>query len=195
MNMMFFNMKQQPVNYSRNYNPNYSIARTPQQSLIQYTQPEEPKKKEMLWGAPTWFLLHTLAEKVKDDSFNSIRNDLFEMIRTICSNLPCPKCSNHAIEYMKYINFNSITNKRELQLFLFQFHNDVNKRKSVPLFEKDELSEKYSKANTINIIHNFFHFFKDRSRNVNMISLNLYRERIIKDLRLWFQQNIQHFET
>jgi hypothetical protein len=96
---------------------------------------------------------------------------------------------------MKYINFNSITNKRELQLFLFQFHNEVNKRKSVPLFEKDELSEKYSKANTINIIHNFFHFFKYRSRNVNMISLNLYRERIIKDLRLWFQQNIQHFET
>jgi len=28
------------------------------------------------WGPPTWTFLHTLAEKVKEGSYNEIRNNL-----------------------------------------------------------------------------------------------------------------------
>jgi hypothetical protein len=96
---------------------------------------------------------------------------------------------------MKGINFNAITSKRDLQLMLFKFHNEVNGRKGLPVFDLSELNAKYSAANTVNIIHNFFFFFRDKSKNVNMISLNMYRERIIKDLQTWFQFNISNFDT
>jgi len=178
---------------SNSQRQNY-IGRTQQQSLEQQIQYEQPKPKEMKWGAPTWFLLHTLAEKVKDDSFNNIKLQLFEVIKNICSNLPCPKCSAHAIEYFKKINFNAINTKQDLKIMLFQFHNEVNLRKGFNLFSESELIDKYSSAVTINIIHNFMHFFQEKSRNVNMISLNLYRERLIKDLKKWFNDNIQNFD-
>jgi len=170
------------------------IGRTQQQILSQQIQPEEPKPKEMKWGAPTWFLLHTLAEKVKDESFNNIRMQLFDVIKNICSNLPCPKCSGHAIEYFKKINFNSIITKQDLKLMLFRFHNEVNINKGFAQFNEFDLDDKYSNAVTINIIHNFMFYFQEKSKNVDMISLNLYRERIIKDLKFWFNDNIQYFD-
>jgi hypothetical protein len=206
MNMMFFNTRQPTTMNGRmplvnrnsgfqNSNVYQPIGRTQQQALVhQTTQEPLVPKTDMKWGAPTWFLLHTIAEKVKENHFMSIRGKLFELIQIICANLPCPKCSGHAVEYMKKINFNSIMSKRDLQLLLFNFHNEVNARKNLPIFELQELSQKYSAANTVNIIHNFFHFFKDKSTNVNMISLNLYRERIIKDLQKWFQENLSYFE-
>ena len=205
MNMYFFNTKQQsfvgmnrmPLNNNMPMvSPHQAQSRTQKQNLVQQTAPEPPNpsgKKEMLWGAPTWFLLHTIAEKVKDESFMAIRTKLFEIIYTICTNLPCPKCSAHATDYMRSINFNVITSKRDLQLMLFKFHNEVNGRKGLPIFDLSELNAKYSAANTVNIIHNFFFFFRDNSKNVNMISLNMYRERIIKDLQTWFQFNISNF--
>jgi len=206
MNMMFFNTRQPTSTNGRmplvnrnvaiqNSNPYQQLGRTQQQALVHQTS-QEPTlpKTEMKWGAPTWFLLHTLAEKVKEDQFMAIRGKLFEIIKIICANLPCPKCSGHAVEYMKKINFNSIMSKRDLQLLLFNFHNEVNSRKNLPIFELQDLSQKYSAANTVNIIHNFFYFFKDKSTNVNMISLNLYRERIIKELKKWVQENIAYFD-
>ena len=66
---------------------------------------EEPKPKTMLWGEPTWFLFHTLAEKVKPKDFPKIRESFIHIILRICSNLPCPDCANHALQYMNGINF------------------------------------------------------------------------------------------
>ena len=44
-------------------------------------QPEPPKDtKTMKWGEPTWFLLHTIAEKIRDESFSSIREELLQII-------------------------------------------------------------------------------------------------------------------
>ena len=201
--MIFFNMKTQQSAYGQNTNNKQlfqyrqQVARTQQQALVQQTLQQTNQngtKKEMKWGAPTWFLLHTLAEKVKEENFNSIRFGLFSIIKTICSNLPCPKCSAHAVEYMNKVNFNLINSKRDLQIMLFLFHNEVNQRKNYTIFDQNDLSEKYSKAKTITIIHNFFYFFGEKSKNVSMISLNLYRERIIKDLKTWFQDNIQNFD-
>jgi hypothetical protein len=205
--MIFFNSKQQqqPMGIYNRTNQNNMLmarsipqvtARTQQQSLVQQTAPLPPeqKSKEMRWGAPTWFLFHTLAEKVKAESFPEIRIQLFDVINTICANLPCPKCSSHAIEYMKKVNFNAIVTKRDLQLLMYRFHNEVNNRKGFQEFDQNELTDKYSKANTTNIIHNFFYFFQEKSKNVSMISLNLYRDRIVKELKQWFQKNIQSFD-
>jgi hypothetical protein len=155
---------------------------------------DEPEKKRMIWGPAIWFLFHTLAEKIKVESFSSIRSELLNNIYAISVNLPCPVCATHAKEYLDKINFNTIQTKEQLKMLLFHFHNDVNKRKNFPQFSRDELDEKYSKANTVNIIHNFMYHFQDRIRSPKLIANDLQRQRIALLLKEWFTNNINHFE-
>jgi len=155
---------------------------------------EEDKKPKMLWGAPIWYLFHTLAEKVKIEAFQSIKNELLNNIYSICINLPCPMCSDHSKEYLNKINFNAIRSKDDLKQMLFDFHNDVNKRKFLKLFTKEELDEKYPTANTINIINNFIYHFKDRNHTPKLIASDLQRSRIVIKLNDWFKNNIQYFD-
>jgi len=152
----------------------------------------DPKK--IKWGAPTWYLFHTLAYKIKDECFSILKNELLNNIFAICRNLPCPKCATHASEYMSKINVNSIRTKEDLKYMLFRFHNEVNSRTGSPLFPYNDLDDKYSTAITINIIQNFFIFFQDKSFNVTNIANNMHRERMITSLKEWFKLNIQNFD-
>ena len=152
-----------------------------------------PQQKKMEWGEPTWFLFHTLAEKVKEEYFQSIRYELLNTIVIICKNLPCPDCANHATEYMKKVDFNSIRSKQDLKLMLFQFHNVVNQKKQFPLFSVIDLDSKYSNANLVNIIQLFMFHFQDKQRSVRMIANDLYRSRVADQLKIWFNNNICYF--
>lgn len=181
--------------FSKRYQQNIQTAH--QQALADNssTEPEAPKQKKMKWGEPTWFLFHTIAQKIKDEHFHAMRLNVFNTIVLICNNLPCPDCSNHASEYMKNINPNSIQTKQDLKLMLFQFHNVVNKRKGYPLFSVDDLDAKYSNAITVNIIQNFMHFFLDKHYSIRMIANDMHRKRVAESLKTWFNENIQYFDA
>jgi len=208
MNMQFLNSQQnipygtssvnnnQPMvtMISRRRKLQFPIQNTIQSQPIVNQISEEPPKPTMIWGPPIWFLFHTLAEKVKDDAFSFIRTDILNNIYSIATHLPCPVCSTHATEYFNRINLNSIRSKEELKIMLFQFHNEVNKRKGYPIFTMDELNSKYSNANTVNIIHNFMVHFKDRHRSPKLIADDLQRSRISVFLKEWFQKNIIYFD-
>jgi hypothetical protein len=156
--------------------------------------PEEPpQKKSMMWGAPTWFFLHTIAEKVKPDSFTLIRGELLRHVYSVCTNLPCPICAKHAKMYLDSINFNAITTKNEFKLMLFTFHNVVNLKKNHPVFQLDELDKKYSLANTHRIFTHFILHFNDTYRAPGMIADDLFRKQLSKTLIEWFTQNSVHF--
>jgi hypothetical protein len=162
--------------------------RSPQ---VSNNSPEQPKK--MKWGEPTWFLLHTLAEKVKEESFLQIRSELLKQIYAICTNLPCPICATHARDYLNGINFSTIQTKDTLKKMLFTFHNVVNANKGYASFPYEDLEKKYSTAVTANIINYFFPFFQEKQYNVQLISNNVFRERITKDFKTWISLNIQNF--
>lgn len=145
------------------------------------------------WGAPTWYLFHTLAEKVREDTFPVIRKELLNIILTICINLPCPECASHATRYLNNINFDTIVTKQDLKDMLFRFHNSVNTKKNFPLFSQSELNSKYELANTVAIIQNFFQAY-DKSVSSSKLSVNfLYRSTSITNIRAWFTSNIGHF--
>lgn len=157
-------------------------------------QPVVASVKKMRWGEPTWFLFHTLAHKLKDEHFDLKKMHLLAVISSICSNLPCPDCANHASEYMKNINFNAIKTKQDLKNMLFQFHNVVNQRKGFALFSIEDLDPKYSTANTTNIIQNFMYFFQDKHYSIRMIANDMHRAKIIVKLKSWLNENIQYFD-
>ena len=163
----------------------------PQPPLPPSDQPEP--KKSMIWGAPTWFFLHTIAEKVKQESFAIVREDLLKHIYNVSTNLPCPFCAKHAKMYLDGINFNAITTKEELKMMLFTFHNIVNAKKNYQQFTVNELNAKYALANTSNIFNHFIVHFNDRYRAPGMIADDLFRRQLSKSLVDWFSRNNVYF--
>lgn len=151
------------------------------------------KPKTMIWGEPTWFLFHTLAEKVKEDMFPVVREELFDIFRSICENLPCPICANHAKQYIAGIQFAAIQTKEQWAMLLHRFHNEVNKRKGFELFPYDQLSAKYSRANTVAIIHHFMSHFEHKG-GIHTIVDDLFRARLASKMRAWFNKNIGFFD-
>lgn len=157
------------------------------------TPPEEIKK--IIWGEPFWNLFHLIAEKVKESDFPKVRSDVLRIIFSICSNLPCPDCTTHAVHYLNNINFNNIQTKEQLKNMLYMFHNEVNTRTHRPLFPRDQLDEKYSKGIFLPNLDRFFHFFSMKHNNARLISNDIFRVRLTKNLKEWFQTNLHCFET
>ena len=180
------------------FSPKYLRFKMVNDAIQQVKSPEikqvdTPQPKKMKWGEPTWFLLHTLAEKVKAESFSEIRVKILNIIYTICTNLPCPDCSNHAKTFLDGVNFNTIQTKDQLKNLLFNFHNTVNKRKGFAIFNYKDLDEKYANAVTINIIYNFVKFFNPKNYSIRMIANDFHRNRITEIIKNWFNDNLKYF--
>ena len=146
------------------------------------------------WGPYIWYMLHGLAEKVKLSSYDTVRSELLEHIYNICLNLPCPSCSTHSREYLQKIDFKKLQTKDDLRLMLLDFHNNVNIRLNKPSFSYQQLNDKYKTANLNKIINNFFIFFEDKHKTVNMLANDMYTQRISNNIRNWLSKNYHHFE-
>ena len=61
-----------------------------------------------LWGPNIWSFIHTLVEKIKEDQFNHIGYQTFNIIKQICKNLPCPYCATDATNYLNRISLGNL---------------------------------------------------------------------------------------
>lgn len=143
------------------------------------------------WGAPTWIFFHTICEKIKQDN-NNIFTELVSNIALICQNLPCPICTNHAIQYMKINKTNNIRTKDELRMYLFNFHNNVNKNKNKPLFQIEKLN-KYKNENMTQVFNKFYYNFFNSSSTLSMnkIYVNKY---MLAQFHKWLLKNQHCFD-
>ena len=77
------------------------------------------------WGPATWTLFHILVEKLIDDS---LVKPIIQLIKQICSCLPCPTCREHSTNILNnYSLYHTINTKEDLKRFVWEFHNQVNK--------------------------------------------------------------------
>lgn len=156
---------------------------------------EEPKINlpKMKWGEPTWFFLHCLAEKIKEEEFLNKKDDILKHIFSICTNLPCPYCSNHAKIYLNKINFNTITTKQDLKHMLYMFHNNVNSTKGYSLFNENLLDSQYQLMNFYQVINNFLYHYENNNGGLKLVADNMFRKNIAKELKIWLMNNLYHF--
>jgi Erv1 / Alr family len=205
LNTMFGRINQKTIN--QNYNTTSNIR--PNIMALKYNSPQQIKpmnqpvglinenaiksSNTMTWGKPTWYFLHTLAEKIKIDDFHTVRVDLLDIVYSICTNLPCPDCANHAKTYLDKINFNTIQTKEDFKMMLFVFHNFVNQRKGYEIFTVDQLNELYSTANTSNIINNFLTTYLKKNPTPKMIANDMFRRRIVVKTKDWLNTNSTKF--
>ena len=188
---MFSNWKQR-VGVSKNENLEKVSEKM---TVVAAVPPPMVEKKVMKWGEPTWTLFHVLAQKIDEKHFSQLSKELFDLIKTICHTLPCPDCAMHATQYVSKVNWSGIRSKRELISVLWEFHNEVNKRKGYAVFPFEKLELTYGGRNTVEVIRVFMYYYEDKnSKGPNSaIASKFHRQRVASRLKVWFNQNIQAF--
>jgi hypothetical protein len=147
-----------------------------------------------LWGPPCWSLMHVLATRIKEEDFENKKESLWLVINEICNNLPCPECRQHAVSLMRQTKKASVLKSKDnLELFLFDFHNLVNKKKGLKLFTKEEYNLKYKKENIRDIVFNFINIFNASARNNNLMTDAFHRQRFIQKFIAWINVNKESF--
>ena len=133
------------------------------------------------WGMVTWTLFHTLIELLPDEKYNTVGEDLFNQIKSLCTVLPCPSCSTHATHYLRNVRYSQIPSKMHMKLFFHQFHNTVNHRTNKPI-ESPEILEKYKLGNLMKIYRVVYGLFTKNYGNTRMMMYTIRRKHILSKL-------------
>lgn len=143
------------------------------------------------WAQITWLFLHSFAEKIHVDFFNKNKSDCLGLIKYVCHNLPCPECRKHAIRYIEKINIYNCKTKADLIKYIWNFHNNVNKRLKKKIYPFEKLSM-YKNAVFPKI---FLRFIKELKRPYYYTkTMNSWqRQRASDKLIFYFKYNMKHF--
>lgn len=150
---------------------------------------------KLKWGKPIWTFFHVMAQKMKDEHFHILIPGFMQMIVSICSILPCPICSKHAIEYINSTNINNIRSKTDLIDFFHRFHNAVNQRKGYAFFPRENVVATYENLSTYLVIREFMFHFEDRHRSAKLMAEDFLRRRVVPQVKTWINTNIQYFDV
>jgi hypothetical protein len=137
--------------------------------------------KSEYWGRITWTFFHVMSSKIKDECFDSFKDEYLEMCKKICKNVPCNVCKIHSSIVMNSIDFQLIKTKSDLQSFFCDFHNSVNQGTDKPLFPEEELS-KYIEINTETMVTVF-----------KITMENMFKKEIYDDFNVWISANLDKF--
>lgn len=146
------------------------------------------------WGPITWYVFHGLAEKIKDEEFNNNKLQLIYLIKTICYNLPCPECREHAIFVLKKLKIQNIKTKEDFQKFVWSFHNLVNKKRNVQQITFEECKNKYKLLNINKAIENFIIIWSQNTNIVKLMTESLHRNLFLEKFRKWYLENKYKFD-
>lgn len=145
------------------------------------------------WGSNIWIFLHSLMAKINHENFSENKNKLIEIIFKICSNLPCPECSQHSISFLKTVQFKNVTKKEDLIEILFVFHNQVNKNLNKSEFPENLLNN-YKNNNIITVLNNFIISFNIKTNIPALMNQSFIRRNITKEIKSYITNNKHIFE-
>jgi hypothetical protein len=150
---------------------------------------------ELYWALYTWMLFHALIEKSSEEFYKIKYKEIFNLIRSVCLELPCPVCRRHAIEYLKNINIQHLTTREMFREMLYNFHNNVNARLGKPLYGYNNLVT-YNNYNMAHILVHFKRFFSRRYGGILQIGLSSNQNKRISvaiNVMTWFKAHWSEF--
>jgi hypothetical protein len=138
----------------------------------------------MKWGQPTWMFLHTLSLKLSEEKYAILKKEVFEIIKLLCASLPCPDCAAHASDHMRRASVPPTA--RDLQKFLFDFHNSVNKntkkQQHVP-----QVLELYEKINLEKIFYICQHVILNQPYNPRLGINKMHSRLSLQKINAWLR--------
>jgi len=148
--------------------------------------------KKKVWGNAVWLLFHTLAEKLKDEHTAELRQLVLHIV-SICNNLPCPDCQQHASQVMARVNKDSLSASKEALIdFLWSFHNSVNMKTKTAFYPKESLSI-YKTAHTFNVVKNFITIMQATSNNEKTMLHGFHRSLYMKQFIEYVKNNLYKY--
>ena len=144
-----------------------------------------------VWGPAVWTLFHTLGEKINEEAYPYVSNELFKLIVRICKFLPCPECSADASSFLAKIKVSELKTKTDFKNTFYLFHNYVNLKKRKRLFNYASLNV-YNKYRLVDVVNNFIANYHTKG-NMRMLTESFQRQFVVKDFKNWFTRSIQAF--
>lgn len=129
-------------------------------------------KKGMYWAKITWTLLHTFPKFLDNDFFIKNKMTILSLLHNICTSVPCPQCSKHAISNLKRYNYfhKSINNTvSQLEINLHKFHNQVNKMLNKDLY-KETILQEYENINYLEIYKTWTELYVIKGINLKLMT-------------------------
>jgi hypothetical protein len=151
-----------------------------------------PPTNSQIWGPHVWRFFHTLIEKIKPEKYNLIHEILFLYFKNFCYKLACPECRYHSSIYINNLSKDNIKTKEEFIKVIFNFHNDINKKKNKSLFSQDDLVI-YKTYSLNHIYENFLLFFKPRGFLLENGFVHK-KLKLVENFEEWFKENIDCFD-
>ena len=98
-----------------------------------------------VWGPKLWEIMHTFSFSYPDTPSLQHKQSAFNFFSSIGLLIPCTNCSMHCKEYI-YNNQPNVNSKNDLIMWVFNFHNEVNKRLNKSQYSINDLYNKYDKS-------------------------------------------------
>ena len=110
------------------------------ESKKEYTSWDKMPKRE--WGPRAWHWLHNMAITYSDNPSLADKQMAYRRIHKFIEGLPCEECRRHSIQYISAVP-PDYTDSHTLQIWVWTFHNSVNKRLGHPIFTLEEYKHMY----------------------------------------------------
>jgi len=144
------------------------------------------------WGTATWLFLHSFSCKVKEEHFDSIKNEMIIIFKELCQVLPCPYCQEHGKHFIATNDFSKIKTKFDYIVMIWSFHNNVNKRTGKNIYTFDRMNI-YNKSILRNVIIYFEINFMRPFNNQRLLMDSLGRDRAVKHIKTFINNNKDKF--
>ncbi|GJD09119.1 hypothetical protein Gasu2_33900 [Galdieria sulphuraria] len=97
------------------------------------------------WGPGFWLSIHLICFWAKDKPLQE-RLQLAELLKYMLSSIPCARCREHALRFVRDNDPSSVARNHELGLFAwsFLFHNAVNSRLGKPQPEFEDVRQTFA---------------------------------------------------
>ncbi len=145
-----------------------------------------------IWGPPTWILLHSIVEQIKNPDYNYYKLTICNIIKNICVNVPCQVSSQTSRFFLNNVNSNTLQNLHDIKVMLYLFHNFVNKNNKKAIFNFSD-TKKYKDVN-LSLAFGLF-----RNLHLNNLNLKNYVNHnkmviIINDINNFILENIVYYD-
>lgn len=145
-----------------------------------------------IWGPPTWILLHSIVEQIKNPDFNNYKLNILNIIKNICVHVPCQISSQTSRFFLNNLNIDSLQNLHDIKVMLYLFHNFVNKNNKKAIFNFSD-TKKYKDVN-LSLAFGLFRtlhlnnlYLKNSANHNKMVT-------IINDVNNFILENIVYYD-
>lgn len=143
-----------------------------------------------VWGPPVWIFFHTFSVNISEQGYANVGMQFFSYLIRICKQLPCPECADHATKFINKIKPSSLKTKYDMANMLCYFHNMVNARKRLPIFNSGNLSV-YERVSIITAFSNFAKAFTLPTHR--MMNENMQRKMLVSQINKFIATNLVYF--